>query len=174
MNTALPHNTPVHTERGYTLLFSVLTATLVLGVAVFILSVSKKQYGMAVVARESMYAIYAADGAIECMALSFTSTTSPVTCNGTPIPFDAGDYVTNVPVAGFQGFPYSLSAGKVFPLSSVSNGPCAVVNVVSGLDAEPPNESKTVIEARGYNQCDSTGPLPSSRTVERALRLTKR
>ena len=55
-------------QRGYTLLFAVLTASLVLGVAVFILSISRGQFLLASAARESTYAIYAADSGIECAA----------------------------------------------------------------------------------------------------------
>ncbi|MDE1975436.1 MAG: hypothetical protein KGI49_02940 [Patescibacteria group bacterium] len=54
---------------GYTLLFAVLTAALVLGVAVFILDISKKQYELSVAARDSMYSFYAADSGIECVAI---------------------------------------------------------------------------------------------------------
>lgn len=59
----------LHTKRGYTLLFAVLIASLVLGVAVFILSVSRKQYLLSATARESMYAVYASESGIECATL---------------------------------------------------------------------------------------------------------
>lgn len=172
MSTHIHRQAYTHKQTGYTLLFAVMTAALVLGVAVFILSVSKKQYDLAVTARESMYAIYAADGAIECMALQFISITTPVsiTCNGTSIVF-AGSYVTNVQFPNFAPDPYSLSSGKVFHFSTDPTGPCAVVMVISGLD-QTTLTPKTYIEARGYNQCDASGPLASTRTVERALRLT--
>jgi len=67
------HNQIKTSEGGYTLLFSVLVAALALGVAVFILSVSTKQYELSVSARESMYAFYAADAGIECAAAAFSS-----------------------------------------------------------------------------------------------------
>ena len=54
-------------RRGYTLLFAVLVASLVLGVAVFILSISRKQYILSSTARNSMYALYAADSGLECL-----------------------------------------------------------------------------------------------------------
>ncbi len=59
----------LHLKRGYTLLFAVLVASLALGVAVFILSVSRKQYILSAAARESMYSMYASDSGIECGAL---------------------------------------------------------------------------------------------------------
>src|ERR1035437_2933646 len=67
-------------QNGYTLLFAVLTASLVLSVAVFILSVSRGQYLLASTARESTYAIYAADSGLECAANIATSlsTTTPI------------------------------------------------------------------------------------------------
>ncbi len=59
-----------HTQRGYTLLFAVITAALVLGVAAFIVGVARKQYIIAATTRDSVYALYAADSGIECIAES--------------------------------------------------------------------------------------------------------
>ncbi len=79
-----------HTRRGYTLLFAVLIASLVLGVAVFILSVSRKQYLLSATARESMYAVYASESGIECAALAdnafdpFNSVTETFKCKNFP------------------------------------------------------------------------------------------
>src|SRR3989344_6514941 len=76
-------------NKGYTLLFAVLTAALVLGVTVFILSVSRKQFILSTTARESTFAIYAADSGIECMALHGAELSihnlPDIKCNGTII-----------------------------------------------------------------------------------------
>jgi hypothetical protein len=167
--------------RGYTLLFAVITATLVLGVAVFILSVSKKQYALSVAARDSMYALYAADGALECTIASNLATSSG---NGSPanvvVHCNQGN---SIPVA-FSG-PISENS-TLWPDASIyqaagivvnlPDSTCAVVSVSDGyynLNTSP--QHKLVIESRGYNFCDTdVGPKASSRTVERALRLTYR
>ncbi|MES2216747.1 MAG: hypothetical protein V4481_05655 [Patescibacteria group bacterium] len=83
----------LHLKRGYTLLFAVLIASLVLGVAVFILSISRKQYILSATARESLYAMYASDSGIECGALDANRSewgdaieagqTVPFSCAGT-------------------------------------------------------------------------------------------
>ena len=163
-------------QKGYTLLFAVIIASMVLGVAVFILSVSKKQYALAIVARDSMYAFYAADSGIECMSLVEATSTvnTTVNCGGESVTINSTDFVNTVSYPGFHNSPNpkSLNAQKVIPLGE---GRCATIMIIIGKDAATPTENKTVIESRGYNQCkaDDTGPVQSTRTVERALRLTQ-
>jgi hypothetical protein len=163
-------------QTGYTLLFAVITASLVLGVAVFILSVSKKQYDLAVTARESMYAIYAADSGIECMATVSVSTTTAFTvpdCAGAQIDFaGSADFAPqSYPTFTAVPQPYVLQVPKIVMFE---NERCALITIASGFDAAEPTKVKTVVESRGYNQCDANGPIQSTRTVERALRLTYR
>ncbi|MEN9913180.1 MAG: hypothetical protein RLY66_588 [Candidatus Parcubacteria bacterium] len=179
-------------EKGYTLLFAVIAASLVLSVGVFILGVSKKQFALSVAARESMYALYAADSAIECVAREYnynialgsglspteedgtTSRAPTMECNNDThqgevfaevAEPDEDLWSTSAPVIESSNMHIPLGyAGQINP-------PCAVVTIAYGTDTE--GDSKARMEARGYNQCDSSGvPLLSSRTVERALRLS--
>src|SRR5689334_14001809 len=73
-------------KRAYTLLFAALTAAVVLGVAVFISSVSRKQFILASTARDSLFAIYNADSGIECAITNWASIIPPAggsfNCNG--------------------------------------------------------------------------------------------
>lgn len=171
------NNTRTYTQRGYTLLFAVLTAALVLGVAVFILGVSKKQFALSVAARDSMYSLYAADTGMECAATAFwagvlatTSTTGVIHCTGAD-----SDIVVwsspSLPIAGLTAL-----VANVYQTSQVYiglyDGTCALVQVTNGDDVSGNNI--IVIDSRGYNFCDATTKLPKtgSRTVERALRLT--
>jgi len=55
-----------HYNKGYTLLFAVLVATLVLSIGLYILSVSRKQFILSEAARDSMNAFYAADSGLSC------------------------------------------------------------------------------------------------------------
>ncbi|MEK7641901.1 MAG: hypothetical protein AAB365_02810 [Patescibacteria group bacterium] len=176
-------------KSGYTLLFAVLTATLVLGVGVFILSVSKKQYDLSVAARDSMYAIYAADSGIECGAVSsrqgLFATSSyngtswdpqPATtiCNGVAV---TGTFSTFNPTAA-QGSLWRVQTPPIAVYQSqpmfvsFADGTCAIVTVFNGFD--PNMKATRRIESRGYNSCNESlqEPQASSRTVERALRLT--
>ena len=174
------------TKNGYTLLFAVLAAVLVMGVAVFILSVSRKQFILTATARDSMYAFYAADTGIECFTNTannhFNSTSGGnITCyNNTSLNYNIvsppqmvgftlyNDPVNNVPVHQFN---VSIPLNTI----SVSQKTCAILTVTTGLNSN--NISTTVVDSRGYNQC-TTGATPAPdttqlTTVERALRLTQ-
>jgi hypothetical protein len=175
------------TQAGYTLLFSVLIATLVLGVAVFILGISKKQFILAVTARESMFAIYNADSGIECSALAYSAanntlaTTSQgnasIPCNNqSPVPSAAWSSSGMFPITGVTEKSQTGHINIGF-----ANGGCAYVVVTDGTDA---SGHLTIIDSRGYNigdfdvnhnltACPSTSSANASRIVERALRLTE-
>lgn len=173
------------TRRGYTLLFAIIVASLVLGVAVFILSVSKKQFALSVAARDSMYAIYAADSGMECAAATNLATGTPsaptnlvITCNGA----QSDPAVAFVQVT--TGIDQSVwpSGSGIYQASDIgikldigSSGVCARVTVTDGYYIENSvTKHKTIIESRGYNYCKGANPEKSPRTVERALRLTYR
>ncbi len=162
--------------RGYTLLFAVITAALVLGVAVFILSVSKKQYALSVAARDSMYALYAADSGMECaIATGLATSSAMISCNSsTPVPLAfAGPQSLNT-----STWPNAVVYAASNVVLDLPDNTCALVTIYDGYYVDPADgftKHKTIIESRGYNFCDAgVGPKESSRTVERALRLTYR
>ncbi len=168
-------------SRGYTLLFAVLTAALVLGVAVFILSISRGQYLLASTARESTYAFYAADSGIECAAkiardLATTTGTLPnitpagaITCAGsTSIDIPAWDAATSN-VNGLSGTHVTSVTVKLVDTE------CANITFVKGIDTA--GNSVTQIESRGYNYCKLSAGIwtpdtSNPKVVERAIRLT--
>jgi hypothetical protein len=174
-------------QRGYTLLFAVLTATLVLGVTIFILSVSQKQFALSNIARESMYAVYAADSGIECIVAD------PYRSTAISGSFDCNDRIINktfsvvseypaqiVPVLDVQMAKFSVG------FKNTTNGPvdevygCAIVTIYA-YDADDNGEvieNQAIIISRGYNLCTynvSTSEYEpdtsSPRTVERAMQL---
>lgn len=174
---------PKKRSAGYTLLFAVLTSAVVLGIGVFILGIARKQYILSSTARDSMYAFYAADSGIECVAANqgVLSTTSPgsLMCNGQTI------NVTYSPNNPNQNT-YNLGSG---PMSSIFG---ASINMPYYTEPSNPGASPmwgcaivtldeftyagllyTVVQSRGYNLCElSAGkyvPANSPRTVERAL-----
>lgn len=173
-----------NTRKGYTLLFAVITAALVLGVAVFILSVSKKQYALSVAARDSMYALYAADSGIECTTATDTSTSSAGSAATIRIHCNNGD--STPATFAVNGTPdRTLLWPGTYPIYQANDmivdlpgGTCAKVTVADGYFVDPADSQikhKTIIDSRGYNFCDlGLGPKASFRTVERALRLTYR
>ncbi|MEI8327924.1 MAG: hypothetical protein WCG02_02195 [Candidatus Taylorbacteria bacterium] len=162
-------------QAGYTLLFAVLTASLVLGVAAFILSVSRAQFILASAARESTYAIYAADSGIECAAAAAASisTSSPsgsVTCAG-----QSAVLVTfpNLMVASV-GTLYNFYTSAPIYLN-LGESRCAKITFVKGFSgAGATGDLVTQIESRGYNFCDLSNKPDTAnpKVVERAIRLT--
>jgi hypothetical protein len=168
----------IKTRNGYTLLFAVLTATLVLGVAVFILGVSRKQLALSIAARDSMYSLYAADSGIECAAAAYAAGTLATTSDGINLK-DASITCKGVPVTSSWDHPnpaptgwsdlYTTSISMNFDLN---NSTCVNIVIKNGYDNTPTKNSLVLIESRGYNYCDTTNtPKVSSRTVERAFRL---
>ncbi len=165
-------------QKGYTLLFAVLTASLVLGVAVFILSISRGQFLLASAARESTYAIYAADSGIECAAKAVNdtevSTTSPQ-----PIPMTCLGVSTPIPALK-QASSNLYDAMQASLYVDLGDNRCAQLTVIKGMSkAGGQGDSVVQIESRGYNYCSysspgvPTGPATSNpKIVERAMRLT--
>ncbi len=176
-------------KGGYTLLFAVITAALVLGVAIFILSVSTKQYELSASARNSIYSFYAADAGIECLSAAYSglnggsvssSTGATVTCgvtgSGGTQTVSVGNFVPASP-----GYPSFLvnEGNQVYQSPStlnfnLANGTCAVVMIYDGYDSSA--NHYMVFDSRGYNKCTSaSGPdTLHPATVERALRLSRK
>jgi len=176
------------TSRGYTLLFAVLTAALVLGVAVFIVSISTKQFELSASVRNSMYSFYAADSGLECVSAAYgnllpgtdisTSTGAVISCNGATsaaVPFDV---LGSVP-AGFETIFSTVTYPNVYRSQPTLNfatpgGTCVVITIYDGYDAA--GIHKTLADSRGYNHCVAATHIPDvsvPNTVERALRIIK-
>ena len=160
------------THRGYTLLFATLTAAVVLNIAIFISSVSRKQYILSSTARDSLFAVYNADSAIDCAAAAWFQGDFPVTgnfiCNGTSFSFNIITPHTPFP-AGWTSA--NRSAEVIIPFASgAEEKGCAKVTFITGIKD---GDSISVVEALGYNLGNGTTcPRISPRTVERALRVT--
>ena len=162
----------ISSQRGYTLLFAVLTAALVLGVAVFITNISRKQYILASTARDSMFAIYAADSGIDCAALAVNSGSgiASTSFGNAPIPC-AGNVYT--PLNDSSHIPL---VSWTYQTIALDNKECAIVKLTFMLDSSGAPE--TIVDSSGYNVCTAVGqPLgpdtsQNSQAVERALRLT--
>jgi len=123
-----------YTQSGYTLLFAVIISSLVLSVAMFILSVSKKQFQLATAARESMKASYNAKSARECAeSISWVNIASST---GKVAPGDDSDigqhawtytekaentgyYTSNDPLPGYSSNPTVLATLETPSCNSV-------------------------------------------------------
>jgi hypothetical protein len=173
----------LYNNRGYTLLFAALTAALVLGVAVFILSVSRKQYILASTARDSMFSIYAADSGIECLVYRNANYDD----NGNLMPRDSDSFNIscndhNVSMTSVEDAEHPLidsdnSEIKQFRGFLPTGGStCAELTVSTGNYNDNGEDKKIkIFDSRGYNLCNGDTPnYNSPRTVERALRYSLR
>ena len=176
-------------QKGYTLLFSIIVASIVLSIAAFILSVSRKQFILSSVSRDSTMAIYAADSAIQCAIGAYYNGYLDVKpdANGNPtspisIPCMGGQHPGVYEI--FNDNSYNLkndANAHIYSYRNQSpllfgfgNDSCALVTITNGLDVTT-SKHRIFIESRGYNNQFSAPCDPSAaynpRTVERAIRL---
>lgn len=145
-------------QRGFTILFSALVASLVLTLGISIFSVAQKQVILSSLGRSSQYAFYAADTGAECalywdVRYEYFSSTTPgrdPECNGTPLT------ITGAPGA----LPYTME------FEFEPNGYCVQV-AVEKKAADP----RTVIHADGFSTpCDDIEL--SGRALQRSVELS--
>ena len=162
-------------KGGYTLLFAMLTAALVLGVAVFIISISKGQYLLSSTARESMLAVYAADSGLECGSFAAANTILSTTTAGINVNsagnitcgnYDAVSLLSIGLYTELAGGYLGLKNGGLFKVykatvaiefGTAPNIRCAQVSFIKGI-TEDGSYPVTIVESRGYNRtCPSAG-----------------
>jgi hypothetical protein len=145
-------------QRGFTILFAALVASLVLTLGISIFSVAQKQVILSSLGRSSQYAFYAADTGAECALYwdvrfeYFSSTTPDIdpACNGAPLVF------TGAPGA----LPYTMS------FEFEPNGYCVQVAV-----EKKATDPRTVIHADGFSTPCSEISL-SGRALQRSVELS--
>ena len=147
--------------RGFTLLIAIVLTSVLLSVGLALLDVTYKQVTLSSSARQSQYAFYAADSALECAlywdqqqnAFSYAAPLSSIRCNATDLPLTtsvSGNLRTttfSIPCPG--GTSADVTVYK-------TNG----VATCSG-------SSTSCLYASGYNVCDATSP----RRIERGLKV---
>ena len=190
MNLNMPHKNTKETKRGFTLLFAVLVSTLVVAIGATVISIALRQTVLSGTSRESQYAFYAANTALECAYywdvvgiegssnVVFPSDEETgvasgeedlVRCGGGEIMTGAGfetDFVTGQPwtqANGVTTFKMEIRDRT----DDFDHVYCAEATVVKEESTEPGKEGvfNVVISAKGYNTCDLTSP----RAVERGL-----
>jgi hypothetical protein len=186
-------------NKGYTLLFAVLISSLVLGVAVSILNIARKELILTSGARESQYAFYAADTGYECAewydqnpnanGYFYFATTSWTV--GSPSTFtDASDPTPSIKCISLsQASPITLTqVGNAYqfafsvPLETVGPSGKACADIIVSKEYKDlvladgsilTNILQTTIDSKGYNVGWNTTLLNCSGTspkkVERAL-----
>lgn len=177
-------------QKGFTLLFAVLVSTLVVAIGATVVSIALRQTILSGTSRESQYAFYAANTALECAF--YWDVVGVAGDDGAVFPYDFGselvqDGVTNtsaitcaggniVSGTGFEGDSFAYADGgwnqgtntTTFKIEisdhtdDLAHRYCAEVTVTK---TEDDDVITTVIQAKGYNTCD----LDSPRAVERGL-----
>lgn len=150
----------MHTpHRGFTLLVAMILTSVLLSVGLALLDIALKQVTLSSTARQSQYAFYAADSAMEC-ALYWDqrmnvfrydyqgNAASEVRCAGAPI----------------TGFISSQSGGVRTSEFSI---PCSGGGTQGTVQVYKNQTGVTNIYANGFNSCSSSDP----RRVERGLKV---
>lgn len=157
-DTHTAHMTHRTGERGFTLLFAVLISGILLAIGAAIFNITLKEVDLSASARESQFALYAADTGTECAlywdlqhdAFDTNDPDDSITC------LNDSWSVAHESIAGGMRHTFDLSFTPARPY-------CATV-VVTKRDGPP---ETTSIEARGYNTCTAD----TRRRVERALEV---
>src|SRR3989344_2638244 len=150
-------------RQGFTLLFAILVASLLLSVGLAILDLTVKRLTLSAFGRESLMAFYAADSGAECARYwdlkrdAFSTTTvfsGTMTCNGQVVKDSNGQpaVLGGDTLSVFQ-FDLSIPGGQTLP---------AYVEVTLEKD---PVTGRSTVSSRGYN----TG-VATPRRVERGIR----
>lgn len=149
-----------HSHRGFTLLVAIILSSVALALSLALLDVAYKQISLALTTKQSSYAFYNADAALEC-ALYFDQKR------------DAFNYTTPLPLSsvvcgGLQATvappltPPSGAHSTSFYIPCASGGTAALVTVIKYSTAQ------AKFYADGYNTCDTS----DTRRIERGLRAS--
>jgi hypothetical protein len=172
-------------NRGFTIFFAVLVASLALAVGLVIYDLLNRSLALSQVAKQSQYAIYAADSGAECALywdLKFNTlvpgdsdgsafATSSLTASG-----DTGAGLTlpcnSQNIVGGSA-PLSLAWDDTvrtsnaatttfwFSATTTTSGPCVKVEV-----SKSGNHPQTTIISHGFNTCTANAPLRLERSLQ--------
>lgn len=175
-------------KKGFTILYAVLTASLLMSIGLGILDIALRDFNLAQMASESQVALSAADAGLECALyydrkdgggnLAFaTSSLSAATAKvfrcGVPYGFGGsanGGHVSTTALYD-SGTDTAVTTFTVYLIGQIGltvadpAAPCAVVTVI-----KTGGGGSTAIESRGYNICEATSV--TTRRVERGLSAT--
>lgn len=148
----------VRTQRGFTLLIAIILSSVVLAVGLALLDIAYKQIVLATTAKQSQYAFYNADSALECAlywdqqhnAFDYTAPATSITCNSQTMTLASAPNST------------SVSGGKRRTILYV---PCTPSGTNAVITVDKYATGTTTLYAAGYNNCAGT----DTHRVERGL-----
>lgn len=164
-------------KKGFTVLYAVLTASLLLSIGASIYGTSIKDLVLTGSASDSQRAIYAADSAFECAwywdsiagggSNAFASSTvaggSTIVCAGQTIVLDNGDECS-VDIPGI-GVSYINSCEFNFDIGTGDLCTSATVNVTQYVTTA--GQDRAVFRLDGFSSCD-----PTERRVQRTVEIS--
>lgn len=155
---------PMNTNpRGFALLIAVVLTSVLLSVGLALLDIAYKQVTLSSVARQSQYAFYAADSALECAlywdqkqrAFDYSTPLSSVTCKGQTMALTSS-VSSNIRTTTFS-----------MPCPSGGTQSSITVYKTNGSATCNAGTAKSCIYATGYNTCTVSDP----RRIERGLKV---
>lgn len=157
------------TKPAFTLLIASLIGSILLTLAIFMITIAQKEVLLSTLGRDSQYAFYAADAGAECAlfwdfrgGFDVIDATHDAQCTGQVV----GEIIPGLSadntdfVIGGQGY------GVPSRMQFQQNNRCVIVTVTK---TDVAGETRTLIDSRGYNlPCSVTD---SPRRLERAIEM---
>jgi Tfp pilus assembly protein PilX len=143
--------------RGFTLILAMIFTTVVLSVGLALADVAYKQVILASNARQSEYAFYAADAALECALYqdqklnTFSYTSEPL----------SGSFTCESQTVNYTAT--SASGGSRTTTFSI---PCAGGGAQANLVIKKNSNSTATLDAGGFNNCNASDPNRVERGVK--------
>lgn len=159
-------------QKGFTILVAVVTAGILLIIAMSIGGIALKEQVLSIANKDSQIAFYAADTGMECamywdvkrgaFALDEDGATalSELNCNGNDITPDFGDISGDQTVYSYTLMIIGIPVGN----EDVNATTCSVVKITKDTTPNQEQQIHTDIDARGYNTCG-----PSLNRLERGI-----
>lgn len=157
-------------ERGYAMLFTVVVVSIVATIAMGLSGSAYKQVILSSVAKDSQSAFYQSDTATECALYADFKLGGPVASTkigsgswkcGKDNSLNWKDVVLYLDTLNMSDTNYSF-------LPSDPSGPGVVIrSSCFEFDVDKSDPTKTVVKARGYNNCDKR----DQKTVEREIEV---
>ena len=156
--------THIPENRGFALLVAIIFTAVVLSVSLALLNVSYKQILLTSTARQSQYAFYNADSALECaLELDQKGPSGSSVFDYTAEP--AGTNLSPIQCEG-QTFNYTASAQGSSPRTTTFSIPCAGGSTNASVVVTKTSSGGTNMYSNGFNNCNTNDPYGVERGIK--------
>ncbi|MES2225693.1 MAG: hypothetical protein V4480_02690 [Patescibacteria group bacterium] len=164
--TIFPRELVQDARSGFALLIAIIFTSVVLALGASLLDVAYKQVLLSSSAKQSQYAFYNADSALEC-ALYWDQTSNAFSYSA---PAPGGSIVCDSQAVKAYSSTQDAFAGlrtTVFGTSDTSDPTCTGSNISATVTVLKQTDGSTRIYADGYNTCNAS----SNTRIERGLKV---